>query len=173
MLKQIILLFAALALVAQDARAGDKSRIGTSAAQELRIPIGSAGPRWAARFWPMSAAQRHCSGILRDWFFGAHKREVVFSYLDYIADMNINYVALTTHLRDDISIGISARVFSVGDIIVTTEESPEGTGEVLFAQVFVRGVHVFAVVDGPRVVWQHDQVHSRGDQARGRQGHGV
>ena len=30
-----------------------------------------------------------------------------------------------------ISIGISARVFSVGDIVVTTEDAPEGTGEIL------------------------------------------
>ena len=131
MFKQIILLFAALALVAPEARAGDKSRIGTSAAQELRIPIGSRGTALGgailAHVSGAEALQWNPSGLV----FGTHKREVVFSYLDYIADMNLNYFALTTRLRDDISVGISARVFSVGDIVVTTEESPEGTGEVL------------------------------------------
>ena len=131
MFRQMIFLFAALALIAQDARAGDESRIGTAAAQELRIPIGSRGTALGgailAHVKGAEALQWNPSGLV----FGTHKREAIFSYLDYIADMNVNYFAITTRLRDDISVGISARVFAVGDIIVTTEESPEGTGEVL------------------------------------------
>lgn len=125
------LLFAVLALVVQDVNAGDRSRIGTSAAQELRIPIGSRGTALAgailANVKGAEALQWNPSGLI----FGAHKREAMFSYLDYIADMNMNYFAIATKVREDISIGVSARVFSVGDIIVTTEDSPEGTGEIL------------------------------------------
>ena len=54
MFRYIIFLFAALALIAQDARAGDESRIGTAAAQELRIPIGSRGTALGGSpYWPM------------------------------------------------------------------------------------------------------------------------
>lgn len=131
MFRKMIFLFAALALIAQDARAGDESRIGTAAAQELRIPIGSRGTALGGSMLAYvkgaEALQWNPSGLV----FGTHKREAVFSYLDYIADMNVNYFAITTRLRDDISVGISARTLAVGDIIVTTEESPEGTGEIL------------------------------------------
>lgn len=119
------------ALVISSAEAGDQSRIGTAAAQELRIPAGSRGTALGgailASVRGAEAMHWNPSGVV----FGGSKREAVFSYLDYMADMSMNYFAVTTKLRDDIAVGVSAKVFSVGDIIVTTEESPEGTGEVL------------------------------------------
>jgi hypothetical protein len=119
------------ALVVSSADAGDKSRIGTAAAQELRIPAGSRGTALGgailASVSGVEAMYWNPSGVV----FGAAKREAVFSYLDYMADMKMNYFAITTKLRDDIAVGVSAKVFAVGDIFVTTEEAPEGTGEVL------------------------------------------
>lgn len=82
MFRQMIFLFAALALIAQDARAGDESRIGTAAAQELRIPIGSRGTALGgailAHVKGAEALQWNPSGLV----FGTHKREAIFSYLD-------------------------------------------------------------------------------------------
>ena len=119
------------ALIVSGADAGDQSRIGTAAAQELRIPVGSRGTALGGAILASvngaEAMHWNPSGVV----FGGTKREAVFSYLDYMADMNMNYFAVTTKLRDDIAVGVSAKVFSVGDIIVTTEEAPEGTGEVL------------------------------------------
>jgi len=119
------------ALLISGADAGDKSRIGTAAAQELRIPAGSRGTALGGAILASvngaEAMYWNPSGVV----FGTSKREAVFSYLDYMADMNMNYFALTTKLRDDIAVGVSAKVFSVGDIVVTTEDAPEGTGEIL------------------------------------------
>lgn len=127
----VCLMIAALALVVSTADAGDKSRIGTSAGQELRIPAGSRGTALGgsilASVQGAEAMYWNPSGLV----FGNQKREAVFSYLDYIADMSMNYFGLSTKIREDIAIGVSAKVFSVGDIIVTTEAAPEGTGEVL------------------------------------------
>ncbi|MFT5368272.1 MAG: hypothetical protein ACI8V2_003236 [Candidatus Latescibacterota bacterium] len=118
-------------LVVSSADAGDQGRIGTAAAQELRIPTGSRGTALGGAILAsvdgVEAMYWNPSGVV----FGSTKREVLFSYLDYMADMNMNYFAVTTKLRDDIAVGVSAKVFSVGDIFVTTEEAPEGTGEVL------------------------------------------
>jgi hypothetical protein len=119
------------ALVVSSADAGDQSRIGTAAAQELRIPVGSRGTALGGAILASvngaDAMYWNPSGVV----FGSSKREAIFSYLDYMADMNMNYFAITTKLRDDIAVGVSAKVFSVGDIVVTTEEAPEGTGEIL------------------------------------------
>lgn len=125
------LLIVALALAVSTVEAGDKSRIGTAAGQELRIPVGSRGTALGGAILASvngaEALHWNPSGVV----FGSTKREAVFSYLDYIADMKMNYFALTSKLRDDIAIGVSAKVFSIGDIVVTTEDAPEGTGEVL------------------------------------------
>ena len=127
----ICLIAAAFVLAVGNADAGDTGRIGTAAGQELRIPVGSYGTALGgsvlATVKGAEALYWNPSGLV----FGDQKREVLFSYLDYIADMNMSYFGLTTKLRDDISIGVSTKVLSVGDIIVTTEDSPEGTGEVL------------------------------------------
>jgi hypothetical protein len=61
--------------------------------------------------------------------------EAAFSHLTYIADMNVNYAAVATHLGDFGTIGISAKVLSMNDIEVTDEANPEGTGET-FAPAF-------------------------------------
>lgn len=131
MFRQIFSACLLCALIVSGAHAGDQSRIGTAAAQELRIPAGSRGTALGGAILASvngaEAMYWNPSGVI----FGSSKREALFSYLDYMADMNMNYFALTTKLRDDIAVGVSAKVFSVGDIIVTTEDAPEGTGEVL------------------------------------------
>ena len=59
------------------------------------------------------------------------KTEAMFSHTQYFADMKLNYVALAPRTWDDFGVlGFSAKVLSVGDVIVTTESAPEGTGEV-------------------------------------------
>src|SRR5437867_13317608 len=54
--------------------------------------------------------------------------EVMFSDTDYIADMKLNYLAITQSVGNLGTVGVSAKVFSVGDIERTTETAPDGTG---------------------------------------------
>ena len=120
--------------IAASAFAGNEGRIGTAGALELRIPIGSrsiamggaaiAGVTGTeAIFWnPAGTAE-------------IEGTEVAFSHLTYIADMDVSFAAVATRFGDFGTIGLSAKVLSMGDIEVTNELNPEGTGET-FAPAF-------------------------------------
>jgi hypothetical protein len=110
--------------------AGSTERTGTSGANELRIPVGprgtalggttvadASGPE--ALFWN-PAGLATLSGT-----------DAYFSHLSYIADMSVNYFALTTKAGSFGNIGFSAKMLDVGDVIVTTEAAPDGTGDIL------------------------------------------
>ncbi len=119
-----------LGVLSGAAFAGSSERTGTSGANELRIPVGPrstalggttvadvSGPE--ALFWnPAGLATLQGT-------------DVYFSHLSYIADMNVNYFALTTKAGSFGNIGFSAKMLDVGDVIVTTEAAPEGTGDIL------------------------------------------
>jgi len=55
--------------------------------------------------------------------------EAMFSYVSYLADINISYFAIGTSLGDIGSIGLDLKSFDFGDIPVTNESFPDGTGE--------------------------------------------
>jgi hypothetical protein len=119
-----------LAVCAGVAFAGSSERQGTSGANELRIPVGprstalggttvadATGPE--ALFW-------NPAGLA-----AATGTDAYFSHLSYIADMNVNYFALVTKAGKFGNIGFSAKMLNVGDVIVTTEAAPDGTGDIL------------------------------------------
>jgi hypothetical protein len=57
--------------------------------------------------------------------------EALFTHTEYIADMSVNYAAVAVKAGGLGVLGFSAKVLSIGDIIVTTESAPDGTGEIL------------------------------------------
>jgi hypothetical protein len=63
-----------------------------------------------------------------------------FSHLSYIADMNVNYFALVTKAGSFGNIGFTAKVLDVGDVVVTTEEAPDGTGDVISPTFSILGL---------------------------------
>jgi hypothetical protein len=116
-----------------------QSKAGTSAAPELTIPVG-------AKYTAMAGA----SGILAegveaitwnpsgvDWLAG--NGQAMFSYRKYIADIGINYLAVVGKFGFG-SVGLSLRTFNIGDIPVTTEFQPDGTGEIISPNFFVVGL---------------------------------
>jgi len=129
-LTRVLALLVLLAAVPGVASAGSEDRKGTSGAHELRLPVGPRGTALGGAvvgdvigvesiFW-------NPAGIA-----GIEGTEAMFSNTQYFADMNLNYVGVTTKLGDWASLGLSAKVLSIGDIIVTTEDAPDGTGEIL------------------------------------------
>ena len=133
----VVLLTVAVPAVAH---AADTERIGTAAAQELRIPVGSRG---TALGGAILASVKGVEGLY--WnpagvAFTETKREFTYTYLDYIAGMSVNYLGITTKVGETVSLGLSAKVLSVGDIVVTTELNPEGTGDVLTPHFTTIGV---------------------------------
>jgi hypothetical protein len=125
-MKKIILL---LILVATSAYAGDVARKGTTGAEQLLIPVGARGIATGGAFLA------NLTGLESIYYNPAGldvypKTEAMFSYVSYLADINISYFAVGTSLGDIGSIGLDLKTLDFGDIPVTTETFPDGTGEV-------------------------------------------
>src|SRR5690349_12042056 len=112
---------ALLTLAASAAWAGSPERLGTSGAPELRLPVG-------ARSIALAGADIGSIGGAEALFYNPagmvetdSKTEVMFSNTQYIADMKINYFAITQNVGGYGSLGVSAKILSVGDIAYTTE----------------------------------------------------
>ena len=134
-----VLLMIGLLLLSSQAFAGSPGRLGTAGAQELRIPVGSRATAMGG------AAIADVSGVEALYWNPAGAAdvsgmEVAFSHLSYIADITLNYVGMTTSVRDLGSLGVGVRILNIGDIAVTTEEFPEGTGATYSPNFFVVGL---------------------------------
>lgn len=135
-MKKIFLLSLALLLVMSAVLlAGNDQRIGTAGAQELRIPVGSRSTSLAgsviasasgaeALFWNPAGAAR-LTGT-----------EAMFSHLEYFADMNMEYVAAATTLEGIGTLGVSAKVLSIGEILRTSADDKQGKAGAIFNPTF-------------------------------------
>ncbi len=123
-------LAALLALAVSSAWAGSDERKGTSGAAELTIPVGprgsAIGSSVASDITGAEAIFWNPAGIA-----GQEGTEALFSHTSYFADMKVNYVALTVPGGALGMLGFNVKVLSIGDVIVTTEQAPDGTGEVI------------------------------------------
>jgi hypothetical protein len=137
--KIILTFLAAALLLSSQALAGGSERLGTAGAQELRIPVGSRsvslGGAVIADVSGAEAIYWNPAGMSAN-----PKTEVVFSHMEYIADIKLNYFAAMTHLGSFGTLGLSAKVLSIGDMVHRTEESPEGTGEIFSPTFSVIGL---------------------------------
>jgi hypothetical protein len=119
---------ALLALAAPGAWAGSDQRIGTSGASELLIPVGprasALGPSVTSDVSGAEATYWNPAGLA-----GLQGTEALFSHTQYFADMKVNYAAVAARAGNLGVLGFSAKVLSVGEVIVTTEQAPDGTGE--------------------------------------------
>jgi hypothetical protein len=125
-----VVLTVVVALHAGLAWAGTSERMGTGGSSELRIPIGA---RTVALAWSNLGSTVGAEALFTNPAGLAateHGTEVMFSYAKYIADMNLNYIAVAQKMGGFGSLGFTAKVLSVGDIIRTTETAPDGTGDV-------------------------------------------
>jgi len=107
--------------------AGNPEKKGTAGAEELLIPVGSRGVS-------MGGASLACiNGVDAIYWNPAgvantkSSTEAMFSYMKYIADINVTYGALAVKTGLG-SIGVSFQSMSFGDIAVTTADDPDGTG---------------------------------------------
>jgi hypothetical protein len=66
--------------------------------------------------------------------------EAMFSHLEYMADIDINYFGVMTNLEDFGTIGFQAKVISIGEIIKTTTHEALGTGETFSPTFAIIGV---------------------------------
>ena len=127
--KALLILSIVVPLVYNSAFAGGSRRIGTAGAQELLIPIGSAGSALNgsnqalatgidAIFWNPAGLDR-----------SNYQSEVMFSRMNYIAGLDLTYIAAAVKFPGIGTLAFSLKNLDFGDIILTTEENTDGTGE--------------------------------------------
>jgi hypothetical protein len=139
-IQTIAVLLALMLVAANYALAGRGDKAGTSAAPELMIPVGArdvalGGSSLAttagveAIFWNPAGLSRSSVGS-----------EVMFSHMNYIADIGVEYLALGATFEGFGSLGFSLKALSIGDIAITTETSPDGNGELFSPTYIVAGL---------------------------------
>jgi hypothetical protein len=137
--KIILCLLGAVLLLSSQALAGSSDRLGTGGAEELRIPVGSRsvslGGAVIADVSGAEAIYWNPAGMSAN-----PKTEAVFSHMEYIADIKLNYFAVMTHLGGFGTLGLSAKILNIGDIVHRTENSPEGDGEIFSPTFSVIGL---------------------------------
>jgi hypothetical protein len=130
---------AALLVQAATAGAGGLDRIGTSGAQELRIPVGAASIATGGSTVALGDGLRNVYWNPAS-LAATDQSEGMVSYSSYLGDSKVNYGAVSTHLGSQGQIGLSFKILNIGDIIVTTEDAPDGTGEILNPNFGVFGI---------------------------------
>ncbi len=139
LLSRALVVAVGVASLASGAWAGSSERLGTGGATELLIPVGARGTAlgggYAAEVAGAEAMFWNPAGLA-----SVESPEALFTHTQYFADMKLNYVALAVKAKNLGVVGFSAKVLSIGDVFVTTEESPEGTGEVFNPTYSVLGV---------------------------------
>lgn len=108
--------------------AGDLDRVGTVSGVQLLIPVG-------ARSIAMGGASTADVKGAEAMFWNpaglaySPRAEVVFNNMQYIADIDLNYLAITYNGKSIGSFGFDIKNLSFGDIEETTEEFQDGTGD--------------------------------------------
>jgi len=126
---------------AQQAQQPDgERRAGTNAASELLIPVGSRyiamGGASVATATGLEAIYWNPAGVARS----DRSANAMFSHMRYIADINVNYLAVSAAFSGFGTIGFSIKALDIGDIVVTTEDSPDGTGALISPQFITAGL---------------------------------
>ncbi len=128
-LKRSVWLAVVLALCALTVVAGNKNRIATAGAQELLIPVSARGIALGgssvASAYGTDALFYNPAGVSRS-AFGV---DAMFTTMNYIGDINVNYVAVAAKAGSIGSFALSLKSLAFGDIPVTTVDFPDGTGQ--------------------------------------------
>jgi len=139
-LKRLLLILLILGFSAVETFGGGQNRAGTAGAPELRIPVG-------ARYLGMSgSAIANVSGLEAIYWnpagvdLSTTDANAIFSYRQYIADMSMNFAAVSGRLGELGSLGLSFRSLNIGDISVTTMDQPDGTGQIISPSYFILGL---------------------------------
>lgn len=115
-------------------------RTGTSGAAHLLIPVG---PRGIA----MGEANVSTSTGIESLFWnpaGVAKMEgsadLLFSHMSYIADIGVEYGAVSANFEGFGVISFSLKTLAIDDIQVTTTANPDGTGEYFSPTMLTAGL---------------------------------
>jgi hypothetical protein len=116
------------------------NRNGTAGATQLLIPVGTRGIAMG------SATLTNATGVEAIYWNPAglcrseNATNVTFSQMNYIADIGVSYGAISTNIEGFGAIGFSIKSLSMDDIITTTVDNPDGTGQTFKPEIMTLGV---------------------------------
>jgi hypothetical protein len=129
-IKSSAFVIAIVLLCALTVSAGNKNRIATAGADELLIPVGARGIAMGgsalASITGIDAVFYNPAGVIRS----QADVDASFSTMSHIGDINVSYAAVAVKAGSIGSLALSFKSLGFGDIPVTTEFFPDGTGEV-------------------------------------------
>jgi hypothetical protein len=139
-ISQIFAIMLALVVATRVADAGSGNRTGTNGASELLIPVGTryigmggTGTAMAtgveALYWNPAGAARMQNSV-----------GVYVSHMSYIADIGVDYGAVSANIEGFGVLSLALKSLSIGDIAVTTTQDPDGTGQKFTPQFFTLGL---------------------------------
>lgn len=130
----------ALVFAAAAAFADGYDRAGTAAAPELLIPVGARdmalGGSSIATSSGLEALHWNPAGLSKS----ASNAAVMFSTMSYLADMRINYLTTGANFDRIGALAFDVKALSFGEIPVTTEANPDGTGGTFSPTFFTLGL---------------------------------
>jgi hypothetical protein len=117
---------------------GQNPNVGTSGAQFLKIPVGpraiGMGGAFVSSASDASALFWNPAGIV-----AVKSNELFASYTSWWGGINVNHAAFVNSSEEIGSFGFSMSLMTVGDMEVTTELQPDGTGQKFDAQDLMIG----------------------------------
>jgi len=138
-MKRTYILFAGLFLLMSIDLYGQNPNVGTSGAQFLKIPVGpraiGMGGAFVSNANDASALFWNPAGIV-----GVKDNELFASYTSWWGGLNLSHAAFVISSEDIGSFGVSMSLLSMGEMEVTTELQPDGTGQKFDAQDLMIGV---------------------------------
>jgi hypothetical protein len=126
--KKLIMTLILAAFIMQPILAQTVTKTGTTAAKFLSIGVGARanamGGAYSSVANDVSAIYWNPAGIA-----SVNETQTLFTYTKMFADINVNYFGFVIPAGDYGTFGASVTALNVGDMDVTTEFLPEGTGE--------------------------------------------
>jgi hypothetical protein len=120
---------------------GPRKKLGTSAAPELLIPVGSIGTSLSgsniSTTSGVDAIYWNPAGLAN---LNSQSAELLVSHSVYFADMNMQYLGIGAKLGSLGNLGVSIKSLNIGDIEETTEIMPEGTGTIYKPTYIIAGI---------------------------------
>ncbi|OQX87204.1 hypothetical protein B6D60_04400 [candidate division KSB1 bacterium 4484_87] len=136
------LIFILIALLLSFSMSFGVSKVGTTAAQFLKIGVGSRavgmGGAFVAVANDVSALYWNPAGLSR-----LHHNEAILMHSEWLADINFDYAGIAIDMGAMGTIGVSVTSVTMGEMKVRTELQPEGTGE-LFSASDIAGSIAYA-----------------------------
>jgi len=126
---KVLSLVLVILLAAGELFAGGGSRNGTAGATQLLIPVGARGVAMSGSTLVGATGVEGLYWNPANIASGEYNTSVMFSHMQHIADINVEYGAVATNIEGFGSIGLSLKSLGIDEIPITTVQNPDGTGQ--------------------------------------------